>query len=365
MTIYHSVFGFFCLECIENSTNFAPNIFIPNTMKDKYFKYSLIGLIILLGWLVMSGLWSFVNGLLAAFTVYVLVNGQMTYLTEKRKMKSVFAAILILVEVIACVCVPVYLLIWVLITKIQYVNVDISQMIVTGKHFISLIHDKTGYDVLNISNVETAAGYLTRSVQFIIEQIGGLLITTVVMIFLLYFMLISSKEMEKYVFNLLPFNEENKYTVTREVHHIVASNAIGIPLLAVLQGFVAFLGYWAAGTPSAVLFGFMTAFATIIPIVGTGIVWFPLVVYLALTGNWIAAIGLFAYCVIILINIDNVFRFVLQKKLADTHPLITVFGVILGLKIFGFWGVIFGPLLISLFFLLVDIFKKEYLDKDS
>ena len=332
-------------------------------MKEKYFKYSLIGLIVLLGWLIMSGLWSFVNGLLAAFTVYVLVNGQMTYLTEKRKMKNVLAAILILLEVIACVCVPIYIFIWVLITKIQYVNVDISQLIETGKHFITLIHNKTGYDVLSVSNVETAAAYLTKSVQFIIEQVGGLLITTVVMIFLLYFMLISSNEMEKYVFDLLPFNEANKHAVTREVHQIVASNAIGIPLLAVLQGVVAFLGYWAAGVPSFILFGILTAFATIIPLVGTGIVWAPLVVYLALTGNWIAAIGLLAYCVIILINIDNVFRFVLQKKLADIHPLITVFGVVLGLKIFGFWGIIFGPLLISMFFLLVDIFKKEYLDR--
>ena len=169
--------------------------------------------------------------------------------------------------------------------------------------------------------------------------------------------------METYVFNLLPFHEVNKHTVTREIHQIVASNAIGIPLLAVLQGVVALLGYWAAGAPSFILFGILTAFATIIPLVGTGIIWVPLVVYLALTGNWIAAIGLLAYCVIILVNIDNVFRFVLQKKLADIHPLTTVFGVILGLKIFGFWGIIFGPLLISMFFLLVDIFKKEYLDR--
>ena len=334
-------------------------------MKEKYFKYSLIALIILLGWLIMSGLWSFVNGLLAAFTIYVMVNGQMTYLTEKRKMKNVLAAVLILLEVIACVCVPLYLLVWTLVTKIQYVNVDISQLIETGKHFVTLIDEKTGYDVLNVSNVETAASYLTRSVQFIIGQVGGLLITTVVMIFLLYFMLISSKEMEKYLFNLLPFHDENKHAITREVHHIVLSNAIGIPLLAVLQGVVAIVGYWAAGVPSVILFGVLTAFASIIPLIGTSIVWFPLVVYLALTGNWIAAIGLFAYCAIIVFNIDSVFRFVLQKKMADTHPLITIFGVILGIKFFGFWGVIFGPLLMSLFFLLVNIFKKEYLDTES
>ena len=334
-------------------------------MKENYFKYSLITLILLLGWLMISGLWSFVNGLLAAFTVYVLVNGQMTYLTKKRKMKNVLAAVLILLEVIACVCVPLYLLIWMLITKIQYVNVDISQLIETGKHFVTLIDEKTGYDVLNVSNVETAAGYLTRSVQFIIGQVGGLLITTVVMIFLLYFMLVSSKEMEKYLFDLLPFRDENKHAVTSEVHQIVLSNAIGIPLLAVLQGVVAILGYWAAGVPSAILFGVLTAFATIIPIIGTTVVWLPLVVYLALTGNWIAAIGLLAYCTIIVINIDNVFRFILQKKMADTHPLITVFGVILGIKFFGFWGVIFGPLLMSMFFLLVNMFKKEYLDVES
>jgi len=334
-------------------------------MKEKYFKYSLVTLILLLGWLIVSELWPLVNGLLAAFTVYVIVHGQMTYLTEKRKMKGVFAAILIVLEVLACVGVPIYLITWVLIARIQDVNVDISQMIETIKHFVALIQEKTHYDILSGSNIEAATGYLTKSVQFIIGQAGSLLITTVVMIFLLYFMLISRKEMEAFVNSLLPFNEENKHTVMKEVYLIVRSNAIGIPILALIQGTIALIGYWVAGVPSFMVFGVLTAFVSIVPIVGTGLVWVPMVVYLALTGNWIAAIGLSVYCLIILVNIDHVFRFLLQKKMADTHPLITVFGVLLGLKIFGFWGIIFGPLLLSLFFLLVNIFKKEYLDKDK
>lgn len=334
-------------------------------MKEKYFRYSLIVLIIVLGWLIVNGLWSFVNGLLGAFTVYVLVRGQMTYLTEKRKMKSVFAAALILMEVIACVFVPLYFLIWVLIERVQDVNFDISQLIETVKHFITLVQEKTGYDVLSISNIETATSYMTRGVQFVVGQVSGLVVTMFVMIFLLYFMLISRKSMETYVYSLLPFNEDNKHTVMHEIRNMVSSNALGIPLLAIIQGLVAVIGYWAAGVPSPVLFGVLTAFATIIPLVGTGLVWAPLVVYLALTGNWVATIGLLIYCVIILTNIDNVIRFVLQKKLADTHPLVTVFGVILGLRIFGFWGVIFGPLLLSMFFLLVNIFRKEYLSGDK
>ena len=79
-------------------------------------------------------------------------------------------------------------------------------------------------------------------------------------------------------------------------------------------------------------------------------------------GDWFNAIGLFGYGAIVVSQSDNLIRFILQKKMADTHPLITIFGVVIGLPIFGFMGVIFGPLLLSLFFLFVDMFKKEYLD---
>ena len=151
----------------------------------------------------------------------------------------------------------------------------------------------------------------------------------------------------------------------KEIELIVKSNAIGIPLLAIIQGLVALIGYVIFGVPNALLFGFLTCFATIIPIVGTSIVWAPLVVYLALTGNWIFAICLAAYSLAIITNVDNLIRFVLQKKLADTHPLITIFGVVIGLSLFGFMGVIFGPLLLSIFILCVNIFKKEYLENNK
>ena len=62
------------------------------------------------------------------------------------------------------------------------------------------------------------------------------------------------------------------------------------------------------------------------------------------------------YCGLIVTNIDNLIRFILQKKMADTHPLITIFGVVIGLSLFGFMGVIFGPLLLSIFILFVNIF---------
>ena len=125
---------------------------------------------------------------------------------------------------------------------------------------------------------------------------------------------------------------------------------------------IALIGYWIFNVPSPFLIGFLTCFATIIPVVGTALVWFPLALYMALTGDWVNALGLTAYALIVVTNVDNLIRFVLQKKMADTHPLITIFGVIIGLSLFGFMGIIFGPLLISIFILCFNIFKEKYLE---
>ncbi|MBS1446730.1 MAG: AI-2E family transporter, partial [Odoribacter sp.] len=87
--------------------------------------------------------------------------------------------------------------------------------------------------------------------------------------------------------------------------------------------------------------------------------------YLGATGHWGNAIGLSVYALVVVSNVDNLVRSILQKKMADTHPLITIFGVIIGLALFGFMGVIFGPLLLAIFALCVQIFKEEYLEKED
>ena len=329
--------------------------------KEKYWKYSLILLILLLGWLIIYELWPFVNGLLGAFTIFVLVRKQMVYLTEKKRMHKTLATTLILLEVVAVIAVPVYLISLAMIGKIQTINVDISVLTNMIEQFEAYIKNRFNYDVLSADNIATVTGFLTKGVQYIINQAGGMVITFIVTLFLLFYMLIGYREIESYVNELLPFSDTNRNDVTREVYNMVYSNAIGIPLMAIIQGAIAYVGYLIFDVPSAFFFAILTAISTIIPLIGTSIIWLPLVIYFAISGDWFNAIGLGIYCAVIVYNIDIVIRFILQKRLADTHPLITVFGVILGLYVFGFWGVIFGPLLLSLFFLLINIFKKEYL----
>lgn len=279
---------------------------------------------------------------------------------RKTFQKSI-TAILLLIEAIMCFLVPLSLAVWLLINKLQTVNVDTTGFIHTVTNLADWLHTKTGYDLLSTENISSIASILPAIGQFLMGSISSFAVNAFVLVFILYFMLIGGIQMEKYIYELLPFSDTNKKNVLKEINMIVRSNAIGIPLLAVIQGGIATLGYYLFDVPSALLFGFLTCFATVIPIVGTALVWFPLAAYLALSGDWTHAVGLLLYCGLIVTNIDNLIRFILQKKMADTHPLITIFGVVIGLSLFGFMGVIFGPLLLSIFILCVNIFKTQYL----
>jgi len=332
------------------------------SLKEQYWRYSLIAIIIVLGIVLFQQITPFLGGLLGALTIYILVRKQMIRLTTKRKMKRSTAALLITTEAVFFFLIPISLVVWMLVDKLQNLNLDPQSIIAPIEEIAGIIKSKTGYDVLGSDTTSFIVSALPRIGQAVMGGISTFVINLFVLVFVLYFMLIGGIKMEAYVNAILPFNATNTEHVIHEINMIVRSNAIGIPLLAVIQGGVAMIGYFIFGAPNALLLGFLTCFATVIPMVGTGLIWFPVAVYMALTGDWPNAIGLAAYGGIIVSQLDNLIRFILQKKMADTHPLITIFGVVIGLSLFGFMGVIFGPLLLSLFFLFVDMFKREYLD---
>lgn len=331
------------------------------SVKEQYRKYSLITIILGLGLLLFLKMTPFMGGILGACTIYIMVRDQMLYLTQKKKIRKSVTAIILLIEAILCFLVPLSLAVWLLISKLQTVNVDTATFVDTITNLADWIRRKTEYDLLSKENISSIASILPGIGQFLMGGISSFAVNLFVLVFVLYFMLIGGTKMEQYIYELLPFSDSNKKHVVNEINMIVRANAIGIPLLAIIQGAIATLGYYLFDAPSALLFGFLTCFATVIPIVGTTLVWFPLAAYMAISGDWPHAIGLLLYCGLIVTNIDNLIRFILQKKMADTHPLITIFGVVIGLSLFGFMGVIFGPLLISIFILCVNIFKEQYL----
>lgn len=332
------------------------------SLKEQYWKYSLIGIILFLGIVIFQKITPFLGGFLGASTLYILLRGQAFYLTEKKHWKKWLMAIVLLLETILFCLIPIVLVVWLFVNKLKAVDLDPQSLLVPIQHLADLVHEKTGYELMSRGNMNALVGMLPKIGQALMGSISSFFINVLVLLLILYFMLTGGRKMEAYVREILPFNRRNKRDVLKEFHMVVRSNAIGVPVLAILQGVAAMLGYYIFGVPEVLLWGVISCFATILPVVGVAIIWIPLVIYLGVTGHWGMGIGLAVYSLVVVANIDNLIRSILQKRMADTHPLITIFGVIIGLSLFGFMGVIFGPLVLAVFVLCVEIFREEYLE---
>lgn len=330
-------------------------------VKDQYRRYSQVVIILFLGITIFWKMTPFLGGLLGASTLYILLRGQMLYLTERKHWRKWLMALLLLFETFIFCLIPIALVVWLFISKLKAVDINPQSLLQPIQHIADLIQDKTGYDIMSKGNVSAVVAFLPKIGQALVGSIGNFVINVLVLLLILYFMLTGGRRMERYIQNILPFTWQDKRDVLHELHMVVRSNAIGVPVLAILQGGAATLGYYIFGAPEVLLWGVVSCFATIIPLIGVGLVWIPLVLYIGATGHWGMAIGLAVYSLVVIGNIDNLIRSVLQKKMADTHPLITIFGVIIGLSLFGFMGVIFGPLMLAIFVLCVEIFREEYL----
>ena len=328
-------------------------------MKETYWKYSLGILIIGLGYLLFCQAQPYMNGILGAFTLYVLLRKPCGWLQCRMNRKC--AIWLLTIGVTLFMIVPITLFAWAIISQLSGMHVDVESVIRPAGKVIDFIEEKTGFDLLSENSMSFVVTQVSLLGQKVMSGVSDLLINLFVAIMLLFFMLFGGRDMERYIYTVLPFKDKFKREVLEEVDLIVRSNAIGIPLLAIIQGVISLGGYWICGAPNPILTAMLTGFASIIPLVGTTVVWVPVVAYLMVIGDWMNAFILLCYGSIVIAQSDNLIRLLIQKKMADIHPLITIFGVVAGLPVFGFMGVIFGPLLVSLFLLFLDMYRKEYL----
>jgi predicted PurR-regulated permease PerM len=218
----------------------------------------------------------------------------------------------------------------------------------------------TGEDFFTDENLKTVQGKLANFIPTFLNSTATILGNLAVAFFILYFMLVNGKEMERAIGQFIPLEQDNINTLASETKHMVRANAIGIPLISIIQGVTAALGYWIFGLRDFGVWGFLTGVFAFFPVIGTMLIWVPLVIFLYSRGmNW-QATGLLIYSLVVTGNVDYLARVTLMKKIGNVHPLITIFGVIVGLGLFGFMGFIFGPLLFSYLIVLIKIYTNEF-----
>lgn len=337
---------------------------MPDNFNNRLRQIMLLLVIILLALLLLKQLYVFLPGFLGAITLYILLRETYFNLTIKKKWNKTITAISFIILSLLVIALPLYFAIDLLSVKISAVLSDPVELIKDAKIVGQKIFELTGVQLLTDENLLTFQKKSATIIPGILNSSASLLSNFAIMFFLLYFLLKSGRLVEKFLQQFIPLKEENVDMLSKETKNMIKANAIGIPVLAIIQGIVATFGYWIFGVKDIALWGFLTGVFSMVPIVGTAIIWLPLTAYLFSINQTGHAIGLLIYAVVLITNIDYVVRLTLLKKFMDVHPLITVFGVIIGIGLFGFWGVIFGPLLISYFIILIKIYMNEFGNPD-
>lgn len=327
---------------------------------NKINRYFFLSFILLIGFFLLYSLSAFTTSFLAAIMFYVLSKQSVTWLIKKKKWSKNAAAILVIIISFFIILIPISLMVAMLYKKAITVSQNTNEFIEPLKHLDLQIRDQFHFTLLSEKNLAQIQSLITNFISTLLGQGLNLLSSIGMMYFFLYFMIININRMEAAILLYLPFKREKITVFGDELKAQTLSNAVGVPLIAVAQGFFAYIAFLFTGVHESGFWAVLTGFASIIPIIGTGLIWLPIAIYqLANDQTW-QGIAVIVWGFLFLGTVDNVIRFVLANKMADVHPIVTMLGVILGLQYFGITGLIFGPLIISYFIIFLKIYYTEY-----
>lgn len=322
-------------------------------------------ILVLLVYLTVKELYIFFPGLLGALTLYILSRRSYFQLVYKRKWKKGWTAGMFMLIYFLAFALLLFITVKLAQKQIQpFLNDPVTQL-TKAKQAIKDVQDKIGVTVVSEDALSGLQNKVAAYVPTLVNSMANLVTNLILMLFMLYYMLVYASEMENYLRHMIPLKHKNVQLLARETNRFVKASAIGIPLISIIQGLTATLGYFIFGVNEFILWGFLTGVFAFFPVVGTMIVWVPLVVYMYVSGSQANATGLMLYSVIVTGNVDYLARITLLKRMGNIHPVVTVLGVIVGLGLFGFIGLIFGPLLVNYVILLYRIYTNEFIDDNK
>jgi len=317
-------------------------------------------IIIALGLLIAYSLQAIFSAILSTLVLYTVMRPAYIHLAEIKRWNKRFVAISLIVISILLIILPFYALSSMVITKIselQNNEIFFKNLLVKLQHLVPFnINQNLIQEGLN-----RIGNWATELFPSLISSAVNIILSLLVMYFLLYFMLIERKIFERSLIKYAPFREQNALRFGTEMRNTTYANVLGQGLICLVQGSLVSLSFYVLGYKDPVFWGVITTFISFVPVLGPPVVFVPAAILQIANGNSFAGWAMLIFGFVVIINIDNVLRFVIAKKVGNIHPIITVIGVIIGIPLFGILGLVFGPLLLSYFILLVKIYETSTL----
>ncbi|MFL0353717.1 AI-2E family transporter [Xanthomarina sp. GH4-25] len=319
----------------------------------------LLLLILLIGVLIFWEMIPYFSGVLGAITFYVLLKNFMSKMV-KRGWNTSLAAVFLMFLSFVSILIPIAGAILMLGNKIGKAANNSEKVIQVVKTQLGELESRFGFDLTSQIDASAISSWLSKHLQDVAGGTFNTAIGIAIMYFLLFYMLTNRKQLKESLMEYIPISRDNLKILGKETRQMVRANAIGIPLVAVAQGIVALIGFLIFGIESPFFWAIIVTIGSMIPFVGNLLGTIPVFILTISNGNDFQAWGILLYGIIVVGSTDNIIRLFVLRKLDNVHPLITLIGVIVGIPLFGFIGLIFGPLLVSLSLIIVRIYKNEY-----
>ncbi len=181
-------------------------------------------------------------------------------------------------------------------------------------------------------------------------------------VFSLYYLLKNGKNVYQFFLDFLPLPEGKYQKIIGRFDDLSRGMILGQIVVGLVQGFLAWAGLVVLGVPNPVLWGFTTALISIIPLLGAAMVWLPIALFLIATGSisgtyW-KGIALLIYGALVISTIDNILKPKIVGDHARIHPLVILFGILGGIQLFGIAGILIGPMILTIFDVMIEIYRE-------
>jgi len=223
-----------------------------------------------------------------------------------------------------------------------------------------LLAFKIDWKEMLVQGAQASSSFLVSQVAGVAQNVLVFAVNSTITLFTLFFFLRDGADFCARLRRLLPMDYERQQRLFQNIVNAITAVVHGCLLVAIIQGLLAGLAYWLCGVPYAVLWGVVTAFAALLPVGGTTLVSIPTSLYLFLHGENLKGILLLAWCLGVVVTIDNILKPMFIGTRIKMPLFFLFFGILGGLAMFGALGLILGPVLFALLAALLDLYIEEY-----
>jgi len=225
----------------------------------------------------------------------------------------------------------------------------VSQLIDRPLQVIGRYVDVSGFDVRAtlLRSLEQASRYVLSLGAAALSNLFSFLVDLVIIFLTLFFLFREGNKIQLRAASLLPLSTEQVKRLFATINNMVVANVYGGLAVAAAQGFLTGLAFWVLGVPSPIMWGSATAVASLIPVVGSALVWAPACIILVVAGHWGKALLLAGWGAAVVGQVDALVRPYVMSKQVKVHTLLLFFALLGGVRAFGIMGLFIGPVVLS------------------